>query len=186
MSAATSHSPYFDFESQVRSCDEGFVASDDCAFAFKPLARKFYEFRFFECSSHFFIFGTDADRKNVTLLEISRDQGKVDIGSTVTIPALADDSRFADCSGQIVGQVNATRWLVKVALSNGGSETMPLDSSSFVYDGLLKWCVQEFCNKNDFALRVKELSCHHPVGWHAHPNFDGIVGFARFTDDWYF
>jgi hypothetical protein len=184
MSAASGHSPYFDFEAQARSPEEGFVAGDDQAFVFRPLARTFCEFRFFECTSHFFIFGVDATRQNISLLEICRDQGKIGLNSVVTIPSHADDPRFANCSGTIVGQVHANRWLVKVELRDGASQVMPLDSSSLVHDGAVTWSVQEFCNRNDFALRIKELACHHPVGWLKHDHFDGIIGFARFTDDW--
>jgi hypothetical protein len=186
MSAASSQSPYFDFESHAKSPDDGFLASDDHAFAFKPLARKFHEFRFFECSTHFFIFGSDAGCQNITLLEIRRDQGKIQINSVVTIPDHADDVRYADCKGIVVGQVPAVigKWIVQVTLANGETEVSQMDVSSLVFDGTIKWCTQEFRNENDYNMRVKELSCRYPVGWQDHPNFDGIIGFARFTDEW--
>lgn len=92
----TSHagpSPYFDFQSQVTSPDIGFLATDTEAFSFSPLSHRFVKFRLYECSSHFFVFGSESTNKRFSVLQIVRDEGQIEEHAIVSVPALADDIR---------------------------------------------------------------------------------------------
>lgn len=82
-----------------------------------------------------------------------------------------------------MGQGNAGQWLVQVTLKSGFYEI--IETSSVIYDGAVKWTVQEFNGVDEYFACVKELEDkYRGHGWLEHENFDGIVGFARFTDQW--
>jgi len=134
--AAAPSSPFFDFEAQAKSPDTGFYASDDEAFAFKPLACKFHKFVLYECLSRFFVFGSGRDAagaRTFSLLEIHREEGKIDEGCTVSAPALADDVRYSSCRGTVVGAKNGAKWPVQLQLRGGGCDVLQLDASALVY-----------------------------------------------------
>ena len=182
MTAPSGRSPYFDFQSQAKSPDIGFAASEGEAFAFAPLPRRFLKFRFYECASHFFVFGSDSASK-FSLLEILRDEGQIEEQSVVTVPALADDIRFASCKGTAVEQVAPGRWRVQMTLKNGGLET--IETSNLIFEGVVKWSVQELEGVEAYTACLKELEERFRANaWLEHEHFDGIVGLARFTDQW--
>jgi hypothetical protein len=134
--AAAPSSPFFDFEAQAKSPDTGFYASDDEAFAFKPLACKFHKFVLYECLSRFFVFGSGRDAagaRTFSLLEIHREEGKIEEGCTVSAPALADDVRYSSCRGTVVGAKNGAKWPVQLQLRGGGCDVLQLDASALVY-----------------------------------------------------
>ncbi len=92
--------------------------------------------------------------------------------------------RYASSQGTVVGPGAAGKWLVQVTLANGAAEI--IETSSVIYDGAMKWTVQEFVGADEYFACVKELEAKfRGQGWTEHENFDGIVGFARFTDQWY-
>ena len=186
MSAPTS--PFFDFESQVKSPDAGYSASDEEAFAFKPLARGFHKLEFFESAARFFIFGSGRDRggaRTFSLLEIYREEGRIEENSIVSIPSLADDVRYNGCKGTVVGAASGSKWPVQLSLRSGGTDIIHVDASSLVHDGAVKWSAQELEDEDTYLGYQKELAVKFREGWVQHDRFDGIIGFARFTEGWY-
>ncbi len=139
--------------------------------------------RFYECASHFFIFGFDGASSDFTLLEIVRDEGEIGEHSVVSVPDLADDICYASCTGTVVGQGSQGKWLVRVSLKGGGTKI--IETANVVYEGSLKWSTQQLQGHGAYLACLKELEERFRLqGWLEHEHFDGIVGFARFTDQW--
>jgi hypothetical protein len=139
--------------------------------------------RFYECETHFFILGFDSANSEFALLEIARNEGEIEEHSVVSVPDLADDARYASCTGTVVGQAGAGKWLVRVTLKGGGTKIIA--TANVIYEGSLKWSVQQLQGRDASIACLKELEERFRLqGWLEHEHFDGIIGFARFTDQW--
>jgi hypothetical protein len=167
----------------VASPDIGYLSSDD-AFAFKPLWSKFSKFKFYQCPSHFFIFGSDALRRTFALLEIHRSEAPLQEKCIVSVPIFADDLRYTGPTGTVVGQSGSNTWLVKLELKCGGSEVVAVNAADIVYDGAVTWAHQDFPDEHALHVCHQQLAAKYAIGSEDYPNFDGIIGFARFTEGW--